>query len=113
MDAVARAVAEPRRRAILDVLNGDELTVGEIAVQFEITRPAISQHLRVLREADLVAVRDEGTRRYYRARPESLRELRGWLDEFWVDGLERLKQEVEQEQWRQKKAVNRPARRNS
>lgn len=111
MDAVARAVAEPRRRAILDVLNGEELTVGEIAVQFEITRPAISQHLRVLREADLVSVRNEGARRYYRAKPEAMSELRGWLDEFWVDGLQCLKREVEQEQWRQKKAASRSARR--
>ena len=111
MDAVARAVAEPRRRAILDVLNQRELTVGEIADNFDVSRPAISQHLRVLKEADLVTVRHEGTRRYYRARPEALHELRRWLDGFWTDGLERLKREVEQEQWRQRKAASRTAQR--
>ena len=111
MDAVARAVAEPRRRAILEVLNDQELTAGEIASNFDVTRPAISQHLRVLKEADLVTVRREGTRRYYRARPEALNELRRWLDEFWTGGLGRLKQEVEQEQWRQRKAASRSARR--
>lgn len=112
MDAVARAVAEPRRRAILEVLNGEELTVGEIAANFDISRPAISQHLRVLKEADLVSVRNEGTRRYYQARPEALGELRSWLDGFWVDGLERLKHEVEQEEWRKRKAASRAGRRN-
>lgn len=85
--------------------------MSEIAAQFDVTRPAISQHLRVLREADLVSVRSEGTRRYYRARPEALDELRGWLEEFWLGGLERLKREVEQEQWRMRKAEHRSARR--
>lgn len=112
MDAVARAVAEPRRRAILSAVNGEELSVGEIAAKFEVSRPAISQHLRVLKEADLVSVRTDGTRRYYRARPEALDELRSWLDEFWTDGLVRLKREVEQEQWRKRKADSRSARRN-
>ena len=105
MDAVARALAEPRRRAILDVLNRDELMAGEIAANFDVSRPAISQHLRVLKEADLVTVRHEGTRRYYRARPEALSELRQWLDGFWSEGLERLKREVEQENWRKLKAA--------
>ncbi len=104
MDAVARAVAEPRRRAILDLLGDDELTVGEIASNFDVSRPAISQHLRVLEEADLVTVRREGTKRYYRTRPESLAELRSWLDGFWTNNLQRLKTEVEQEQWRRRKA---------
>lgn len=112
MDAVARAVAEPRRRAILSALNHQELTVGDIAAGFDVTRPAISQHLRVLKEADLVSVRSEGTRRYYRARPEALHELRSWLEEFWGSGLDRLKLEVEQQQWRDRKAASRSARRN-
>ena len=108
---MARAVAEPRRRAILDVLNQGEMTVGDIAANFDVSRPAISQHLRILKEADLVAVRRDGTRRYYRARPEALAELRSWLDGFWADGLERLKREVEQEQWRERKATSRSTRR--
>ncbi len=77
--------------------------MGAIAEHFPVSRPAISQHLRVLQEADLVDVRDEGTRRYYRARPEGLDDLRRWLDEFWVDSLRRLKVEVEQGQWRNRK----------
>ena len=100
MDAAARALAEPTRRAILELVRDDELPVGEIAEHFPVSRPAISQHLRVLQEADLVDVRDEGTRRYYRARPEGLNELRKWLDDFWSAHLQRLKIEVEQEQWR-------------
>ena len=106
MDAAARALAEPTRRAILELVRDDELTVGHIAENFPVSRPAISQHLRVLQEADLVDVRDEGTRRYYRARPEGLAELRDWLDEFWTDHLQRLKREVEQEQWRNRRASN-------
>jgi DNA-binding transcriptional ArsR family regulator len=96
MDAVLRAIAEPRRRKILQLVSSHELSAGEIASRFEITRPAISQHLTVLREAGLVSERREGTRRIYRARPEGLVELRGFLDEFWADGLDRLKAAAEQ-----------------
>lgn len=107
MDAAAKALAEPTRRAILELVRDGELAVGTIADHFPVSRPAISQHLRVLQEADLVDVRDEGTRRYYRARPEGLDELRRWLDDFWGDNLQRLKVEVEQEQWRNRKPANR------
>ena len=100
MDAVARALAEPNRREILRLVHDDEMTVGAIAARFPISRPAISQHLRVLEEASLVDVRPIGTRRFYRARPDGLVELRGWLDRFWSDRLVDLKREVEQEQWR-------------
>jgi len=103
VDAVARALAEPTRRTILQLVRDDECSVSEIASHFAVSRPAISQHLRVLQEAELVDVRSEGTRRYYRARPEGLSELRGWLDEFWSDRLARMKIEVEQQQWREKK----------
>lgn len=95
VDAAARALAEPNRRAILRLVRDEELTVGEIASKFDISRPAISQHLRVLQEADLVDIRPAGTRRYYRARPDGLRELRAWLDEFWDHRLTDLKREVE------------------
>jgi DNA-binding transcriptional ArsR family regulator len=108
VDAAARALAEPHRRAILRLVRDREMTVTEIAGHFDISRPAISQHLRILGEADLVDVRPEGTRRHYRARPEGLRELRGWLDEFWSSRLDDLKREVEQERWR-----TRPARHHS
>ena len=102
MDAVARALAEPTRREILRLVTDRENSVSDIASHFAVSRPAISQHLRVLREADLVTVRNDGTRRFYRARPEGLAELRTWLDEFWKSSLDSLKVEVEQEQWRLK-----------
>jgi DNA-binding transcriptional ArsR family regulator len=96
MDAVLHAIAEPRRRKILQLVSSHELSAGEIAARFEITRPAISQHLTVLTQAGLVSVRREGARRIYRARPQQLAELRDFLDEFWADGLDRLKAAAEQ-----------------
>jgi DNA-binding transcriptional ArsR family regulator len=95
MNAALHALVEPRRREILAVLGGAELSAGEIASQFEVTRPAISQHLAVLRTAGLVSERRAGTRRLYRARPEGTAELRTWLDRFWREGLERLRVEAE------------------
>ena len=96
MDAVLNAIAEPRRRKILQLVSTNELSAGEIASRFDVTRPAISQHLTVLKLAGLVTVRQEGTRRIYRARPEALSEVRAFLDGFWSDGLERLKSAAEQ-----------------
>ena len=96
MDAVLQAIAEPRRRKILQLVSTSELSAGEIASSFDVTRPAISQHLTVLRAAGLVSMRREGTRRIYRARPEALSEVRAFLDEFWSEGLERLKTAAEQ-----------------
>jgi DNA-binding transcriptional ArsR family regulator len=75
-----------------------ERTAGDIAAQFEVTRPAISQHLTVLRDAGLVVERRAGTRRWYRARPEGTRELHDWLEGFWDDGLARLAAAAEQEE---------------
>ena len=97
MDVAVRALAEPNRRHILGLVRDDELTVGEIATHFPISRPAVSQHLRVLEEADLVSVRPAGNRRFYRARPEGLAELRGWLEQFWNTQLLDLKRAVEHE----------------
>ena len=87
-----------------------ELAAGEIAAGFEVTRPAISQHLTVLKNAGLVTERRDGTRRLYRARPEGLAELRAFLDGFWEDRLERLKLAAEQEEKRGR--VARAAKRN-
>ena len=98
MDAVLQAIAEPRRRRILELVRDRELPAGEIAARFEVTRPAISQHLRVLKEAGLVSERREGTRRMYRARPEGLAELRQFLDEFWGERLALLKRAAEQDE---------------
>lgn len=97
LDLALQALAEPRRRAILALVRERELPAGEIARRFDVTRPAISQHLAVLREAGLVSERRDGTRRLYRARPAGAAELRAWLDDFWDDGLERLKAVAEQQ----------------
>lgn len=104
MDAVARALAEPNRREILRLVRDEERTVSQIAEHFTVSRPAISQHLRVLEEAELVTIRPEGTRRFYRARPDGLGELRSWIEGFWSQQLADLKREVEQEMWRRKKS---------
>src|SRR5438874_13652999 len=98
MEAALKAIAAPRRRAILSLVREGELSAGEIASHFEVTRPAVSQHLNVLKEAGLVSERRNGTRRLYRARPEGLVELRGFLDGFWDVRLEALKREAEKEE---------------
>ncbi len=98
MEAALKAIAEPRRQAILRLVRDEERTAGEIAEAFEVTRPAISQHLSVLREAGLVTERRDGTRRFYRARPEQIKELQRFLEEFWQTGLERLKAAAEWEE---------------
>ena len=95
-----RAIAEPRRRAILRLVRDEELSAGDIASHFEVTRPAVSQHLSVLKEAGLVSERRNGTKRLYRARPEGLIELRALLDELWGDRLDALKREAEREERR-------------
>ena len=106
MDAALHALAEPTRREILELVRGGELTAGAVAARFDVTRSAISQHLRVLREAGLVSERRDGTRRLYRARPEGLAELRTYLEHFWADRLGELKREVEYER-RARDAANR------
>jgi DNA-binding transcriptional ArsR family regulator len=95
MDAAVRAIAEPRRREILTLVATRELSAGEIASHFDVTRPAISQHLGVLKGAGLVVERREGTRRLYLARPEGLVELRSFLEAFWDARLRRLKKAAE------------------
>jgi DNA-binding transcriptional ArsR family regulator len=103
VDLVARAIAEPRRRQILTLVREGEKSAGEIASQFDVSRPAISQHLTVLREAGLLSERRQGTSRLYRARPEGLAGLRDFMDRFWTDRLERLKLAAELEQQRRDK----------
>ncbi len=95
-----RAIAEPRRLQILHVIHESELSAGEVALHFDVTRPAISQHLQVLAAAGLVTVRREGTRRLYRARPEAIAEIRAFLDEYWTGRLTDLKAEAESEERR-------------
>ncbi len=97
LDLALRAIAEPTRREILRLVQDSELPAGQIASRFDVTRPAISQHLRVLADAGLVTVRRDGTRLLYRARPEGLAALRQYLDSFWAQGLQRLKEAAEQD----------------
>ncbi len=98
LDQALRAIAEPRRRDMLRLIRNIELPAGEIASRFDVTRPAISQHLKILVDAELVTVRRQGTRRLYRARPEGLAELRSYLEEFWRDSLFRLAEAAEEEE---------------
>lgn len=95
MDAQLKALAEPRRRDILALIRDRELAAGQIAAHFEVTRPAISQHLTVLKEAALVTERRDGARRLYRANPSGLAGLKQFIDGFWATGLARLKTEAE------------------
>lgn len=90
-----QALAEPRRREILRLVRDRPRSVNEIAERFDVTQQAISQHLKVLKDAGLVAVRPDGQRRIYVIRPEGLAALRDFLAEFWPDSLQRLKQAVE------------------
>lgn len=101
MDAILRAIVEPRRRDILRLVQGQERTSGDIATHFpDVTRPAISQHLKVLEDAGLLAVRREGTKRLYRALPERMAELKSYLEAFWDDRLQLLAREAEAEERR-------------
>ena len=102
MEAALRAIAEPRRRQILRLVRDEELSAGEIASHFEVTRSAVSQHLRVLKDAGLVAERRHGTRRIYRIRPEGLAELREFIDGLWEIKLATLKRVAEAEERRQR-----------
>ena len=96
MDAALKALAEPRRREILRLVWTRELAATDIADHFtEVTRPAISQHLAVLKTAGLVTERRDGTRRLYRADRNEMKNLRKFLDEFWTSGLERLRDAAE------------------
>ncbi|HKT05495.1 MAG TPA: metalloregulator ArsR/SmtB family transcription factor, partial [Rugosimonospora sp.] len=94
-DEALRALAEPRRRVILRLVARDELSAGEIAAAFEVTRTAVSQHLTVLKNAGLLTERRDGTRRLYRARPEGLAGLREFLDEMWAGALDTARRLVE------------------
>ena len=108
MQEVLKALVEPRRREILQLVGDQELPAGEIASHFNVSRPAISQHLQVLKAAGLVSERRLGTRHLYRARPEALQELRVFLEQFWDDALAGLSQAAEREQRRKDGGHDRP-----
>ncbi len=96
MDAALKALAEPRRREILRLVWTEELPASDIAAHFrEVTRSAVSQHLGVLKAADLVSERRDGTRRLYRARRDEMQKLREFLDDYWTSGLGRLRDVAE------------------
>jgi DNA-binding transcriptional ArsR family regulator len=85
------ALADPQRRAILELLRGGERSVREIADDMPITRPAVSRHLRLLKEAELVTVSAEGTRRLYRLHDAGLDAVRSYLEDVWGDAIDRFR----------------------
>jgi DNA-binding transcriptional ArsR family regulator len=92
MDAALKALAEPKRREILRLVWSQEMPATQIAQHFnDVTRPAISQHLKVLRHANLVTERRDGTRRLYQADRGQFSQLHEFLDSFWTNNLERLR----------------------
>jgi DNA-binding transcriptional ArsR family regulator len=95
MDAMLRALSDRTRRQILAMVWREEHTAGEIAAGFTMTRPAVSQHLSILRESKLVSERREGTRRFYRANRPAMARLRADLGAFWDDHLAQLKDAAE------------------
>ncbi len=100
MTTVLEAVAQPKRREILRLVWDRERTAGDIARRFDVTFGAVSQHLKVLRDAELVDVRREGRKRYYRARPERAGALAGYLENLWQGALGRLRTLAEEEERR-------------
>lgn len=99
-DAAFNALADPTRRAVLDLLRAGTRPAGEIARAFPVSRPAISKHLRILRRAHLVEERREGRHRLYQLNPEPLKAVDSWLEhyrQFWTASLENLKEFVEAE----------------
>jgi DNA-binding transcriptional ArsR family regulator len=91
------ALGDPTRRAIFERLRSGPRAVGELADELPVSRPAVSQHLRVLKEAGLVTERRNGTRRLYRVDPDGLAELRAYFDEFWNEALAAFKAAAEDE----------------
>lgn len=89
------ALGDPTRRAVFELLADEPAAVGEIARRLPVTRPAVSQHLRVLRDAGLVTDRRDGTRRVYSVDPAALADMRGYVESFWRKALESFKREVE------------------
>ena len=97
-----QALGDPTRRSIFERLRCGPRAVGELARELPVSRPAVSQHLRVLKEAGLVTEQRNGTRRIYGVDAQSVAELRDYFDEFWSDALESFKRAVEQDEGRKK-----------
>lgn len=96
-NGVLDALGNPTRRQIFESLRGGSRSVGELADGLPVSRPAVSQHLRVLKEAGLVSDRKDGTRRLYRVEPGGLAGLRDYFDGFWGEALERFAAEARKE----------------
>ena len=96
-DSAIAALADPTRRLVFEKLRGGPKSVGVIAAKLPVSRPAVSQHLKVLREAGLVDARPEGTRHVYFIDPKGLGALRAWLDQFWDEALTAFQAEVEKD----------------
>jgi len=97
------ALGDPTRRAVFKRLQKGNRSVREIAQGMDVTRPAVSQHLKILRTAGLIVVRIEGTRRLYGIDPHGIEVLRNWLDGFWDETLMAFKQAAEQEARQERK----------
>jgi DNA-binding transcriptional ArsR family regulator len=95
-----QALADPTRRAVFEQLRGGPRSVGDLASGLPVSRPAVSQHLRVLKGAGLVTDEQQGTRRLYRIEPDGLAELRAWFDSFWDTALAEFKAAAEREETR-------------
>ena len=93
------ALADPIRRKIVKRLGKRPMAVGELAAKLPVTRPAVSQHLRVLRKASLVRVTAQGTRRIYSIDPAGLGAIRAWLDKFWERSLGQYAEAADREEW--------------
>jgi DNA-binding transcriptional ArsR family regulator len=91
------ALSDPTRRAIVDRLRRGPVSVGKLAEEFPVSRPAISQHLRVLKQADLVIDQAEGTRRVYQLNPQGFESLRVYFDQFWSSALAAFQQKIEEQ----------------
>jgi DNA-binding transcriptional ArsR family regulator len=96
-NAAFAALADPTRRRVLERLAGGPRPVGEIARGLPVSRPAVSQHLKVLKEAGLVSDHPDGARRIYAIDPQGLGAMRAWLDQFWDVALASLKAEIERD----------------
>lgn len=95
---VLEALADPTRRLVFERLRHGPSAVGRLAAGMPVSRPAVSQHLKVLKEAGLVTDEQDGTRRIYSIDPQGLGRLRAWLDQFWESALDAFKAEAEKDQ---------------
>src|ERR1700690_2002560 len=110
-EATFQALADPTRRAVLDLLRHGSQPAGQIAEAFPVSRPAISKHLRLLRRAHLVRAHREGRHRVYQLNPEPLRAVDSWIEQyrvFWQASLNNLKSFVETEHARETQAARKP-----